>query len=209
MYGGSKKYFYIPMESNKSYCFEVLFAKARFYVERGVKWQNLLKRSLRVPAWILGPEAPDNEASHSGMLCEALSSRRVASPVNTDRVLLLSKQAAQETSASPPPVAAPRVSLCNSGLFCRNKHILVLLALCSHQKSQAESHSTSWVSLHAASSLLAEASFVGGEWGRDRRNMLVLRSQAICSIIRDIMFWLEIWSDLTRVSVRQDKYWMF
>lgn len=52
-------------------------------------------------------------------------------------------QAAQKASASPPSEAAPCVSLCESGSLCGNKHILVLLALCSHQKSQAESHSTS------------------------------------------------------------------
>lgn len=45
--------------------------------------------------------------------------------------------------------------------------------------------------------------------GRDRGNMPFLVSQAICSIIRDIMFWLKMRSNLTRVSVRQDKYWVF
>ena len=50
--------------------------------------------------------------------------------------------------------------------------------------------------------------FVVGEGGTELKwSMLVLRSQAICSVIRNTMFCLRSWSYLIRVSARQDKHW--
>lgn len=100
----------------------------------------------------------------------------------------------------------PHVSLCESCLFCGNKHILTPFWLCA---ASGKAKLNPILSCESSCSLPAKfwlrtLCFRRTRY-RAKGSMLVLRSQAICSVIRNIMFWLKSWSHLIWVSARQDK----
>lgn len=102
----------------------------------------------------------------------------------------------------------PHVSLCESCLFCGNKHILAPFWLSvASGKAKLNPVLVHESSLRSASPILAEATCLG-EWGAEQKgSMLILRPQAVCRVVRSTMFWLKSWSHLSWVSARQDKYW--
>lgn len=106
-------------------------------------------------------------------------------------------------------MAVPHVSLCQSCLFCGNKHILAPLG------SVQTEEKPSWIPFYLMNHPLVcqlnsgWGHFVVGGGTELKGSMLVLSSQAIWSVIRNIMFWLRSWSHLIWVSARQDKHWTF
>lgn len=142
-------------------------------------------------------------------LAEELSWSCVVCLLNIDGMYLLSKQGMLQRKYQTIflLVAAPHASLCESCLFCGNRHIWAPFG--SVQPAEEPSRIPLYLMNHpqSASWVLAETTLLEGRGAEQGGNGLILRSQASCSMIRNIMFWLKSRSHLIGVSLRQGKYW--